>query len=93
MEHVILCNSHGTNQEWTNHITNLGVWLIEVDTHPSIHCCISESLMQRSPLTSFVSHSDHVPFHSIGARQYWMAKLCGRKNLKTFGLPSTFLLS
>jgi hypothetical protein len=22
-----------------------------------------------------------------------MAKLCGRKNLKTFGLPSTFLLS
>jgi hypothetical protein len=59
-EHIILCNGHGANQEWTSRVTNLGVWLIEMDTHPSIHHCISESLMQRSPLTSFISHSDLV---------------------------------
>jgi hypothetical protein len=58
MEHVILCSGHGANQEWTNQVTNLGVWSIEVDTHPSIHHCISESLMECTPLTSFSSHSD-----------------------------------
>jgi hypothetical protein len=59
-EHIILCNGQGTNQEWTSQVTNRGVWLIEMDTHPSICHFISESLMQRSPLTSFISHSDLV---------------------------------
>jgi hypothetical protein len=59
---------HGANQEWTSWVTNLGVWLIEVDTHPSICHCISESLMQRSLLTSFVSHSNLV-CHSAALEQ------------------------
>jgi hypothetical protein len=59
-EHIILCNGHGANQEFISQVTNLGVWWIEMDTHPSIHRCISETLMQRSPLTSFFSHSDCV---------------------------------
>jgi hypothetical protein len=67
-EHVILCNSHGTNQEWTSQVINFGVWLIEVDTHPSICYCISESLMQCLPSTSFVSHSDLV-CHSAALEQ------------------------
>jgi hypothetical protein len=68
MEHVILCNGQDANQEWTNHVTNFGAWLIEVDTHPSIHCCISESLMQCLSLTSFVSHFNQV-CHSTALEQ------------------------
>jgi hypothetical protein len=30
--HILFCNGHGANQEWINHVTNLSVWLIEVDT-------------------------------------------------------------
>jgi hypothetical protein len=74
-EHVILCSGQGANQEWFNRVTNLGVWLIEEDTHPSIHCCISESLMQHLPLNLCLSFQSRVPFHSIGTRWNWMAKL------------------
>jgi hypothetical protein len=38
----------------------LGVWLIEVDTHPWIQQCITESLLEQSLMASFVSHLDQV---------------------------------
>jgi hypothetical protein len=34
--HILICNGHGVNQEWINHVMNLSVWLVEVDTLPSI---------------------------------------------------------
>jgi hypothetical protein len=43
-----------------NQVMNLGIWLIEVDTHPSIQQCHTKSLMEQLPMTSFVSHLDWV---------------------------------
>ncbi len=33
--HVLVCAGSGAEQEWINRVTNLGLWLIEVNTHPS----------------------------------------------------------
>jgi hypothetical protein len=56
--HVIVCTGSGAEQEWINRVTNLGLWLIEVNTHPSTRSCILASLMARSTTTLFVTHSD-----------------------------------
>jgi hypothetical protein len=58
--HILFCNGHGANQEWINHVMNLSVWLIEVDTLSLIWWCITESLMEQRPTTSFVLHADHI---------------------------------
>ncbi len=68
MEHVILCDGNGANQEWINRVTNLEVQLIEVDTHPSIHHCMTESLMEHMPMMSFDAHADQVCQSSVAAQ-------------------------
>jgi hypothetical protein len=68
MMHVILCTGSGAGQEWTNRVMNLGLWLIEVNTHPSVQKCILESLMSRSTMTLFTASADHLCF-SAAAEQ------------------------
>jgi hypothetical protein len=58
--HVLVCNGGGATQEWVDRVTNLGMWLIEVNTHPSVQQCILASLMERSTTTSFATHADPV---------------------------------
>jgi hypothetical protein len=68
MTHILMCLGSGAGQEWTNRVTNLGLWLIEVNTHPSIQQCILESLMDRSTTTMFATHAN--PFcHSATGEQ------------------------
>jgi hypothetical protein len=85
--HIMLCNRHGANQEWINHITNLSVWLIEVDTLPSIQWWITESLMEGLPMSDFfhLSFQSHLSHSSIGTRQDRMAELCRRQDIKALG--------
>jgi hypothetical protein len=68
MMHVILCTGSGAGQEWTNRVMNLGLWLIEVNTHPSVQKCILESLMSQSTMTLFTASADHLCF-SAAAEQ------------------------
>jgi hypothetical protein len=58
--HVLVCSGSGATQEWVDRVTNLGMWLIEVNTHPSVQQCILASLMARSTATSFAAHADPV---------------------------------
>ncbi len=58
--HILFCNGHGVNREWINCIMNHSLWLIEVDTLSLIQHCITKSLMERLPMTSFVSYFDHI---------------------------------
>ena len=60
MTHVLLCSGNGTDQEWSNHVLILGLWLAEVDRHPAIHHCIIASLSSRMVATSFVAHVNPV---------------------------------
>jgi hypothetical protein len=60
--HVLLCSGSGANQEWSSRVTNLDLWLAEVDTHPSIHKCIISSLSSRTITTSFASNADQICF-------------------------------
>jgi hypothetical protein len=68
MTHVIVCTGSVAGQEWTNRVTNLRLWLIEVNTHPSVQKCILESLMSRSTMTLFTASADHLCF-SAAAEQ------------------------
>jgi hypothetical protein len=47
--HVLVPGS-GAGQEWTDQVMNLGLWLIELNTHPSIQNCILKSLMLKIPI-------------------------------------------
>jgi hypothetical protein len=79
--HVIVCTSNGAAQEWTNQITNLGLWLIEMNTHPSVQKCILESLMSHSTATLFTTSADPFCFSAareqdeIGWQILWKARL------------------
>jgi hypothetical protein len=50
MTHVLVCLGSGAGQEWTDEVMNLGLWLIEVNTHPSIQKCILKSLTLKIPI-------------------------------------------
>jgi hypothetical protein len=67
MTHVIVCTGNGAAQEWTNQIMNLGLWLIEMNTHPSVQKCILESLMSHSTATLFTTSAD--PFCFSATRE------------------------
>ncbi len=45
--HVFSCQGEGADSEWKDRILHLGLWLSEVDMHPSIHQCIINSLSQQ----------------------------------------------
>jgi hypothetical protein len=34
--HVLICPDEDAGREWRNRVANLGIWLLEMDTHPSI---------------------------------------------------------
>jgi hypothetical protein len=49
-----------TGREWRNRVANLGIWLLEMDTHPSIKTCIMESLSLRATTTLLSPSADHI---------------------------------
>lgn len=58
--HVLICPDEDAGREWRNRVANLGIWLLEMDTHPSIKTCIMESLSLRATTTLFSPNADHI---------------------------------
>jgi hypothetical protein len=58
--HVLNCSDGSADLEWWCRVTNLGIWLLEVDTHPLIQKCITDSLSLRATTTLFSPHADHI---------------------------------
>ena len=58
--HVLICPDNAADLEWRCRVANLGIWLLEVDTHPAIKKCIMESLSSRSTTTLFSPHATQV---------------------------------
>jgi hypothetical protein len=59
--HILICSNNSADLEWQlSQVTNLGIWLLEVDTHPSIQKCIMDGLSLRATTTLFSSHADHI---------------------------------
>jgi hypothetical protein len=58
--HLLICPDNAADLEWRCRVTNLGIWLLEVDTHPAIKKCIMESLSSRSTTTLFSPHATQV---------------------------------
>jgi hypothetical protein len=56
--HVLLCQGKGADSEWKDRILHLGLWLSEVNMHPSIHQCLINSVSQQMDTTTFVSNAD-----------------------------------
>jgi hypothetical protein len=58
--HILICPDEDAGREWRNRVANLGIWLLEMDTHPSIKTCIMESLSLRATTTLFSPNADHI---------------------------------
>ena len=56
--HVIICPNDSAGLEWRCRVTDIGLWLLEVETHPSIRQCILDSLAPCSLNTLFSTHAD-----------------------------------
>lgn len=58
--HVLVCPNDSAGLEWRCRVTDIGLWLLEVDTHPSIRQCILDSLAPRSTNTLFSTYADQI---------------------------------